>query len=225
MWRALSLCVGLISAPAAAYDLAPEPSAGEAIVFDVYRNGGTPFGTHAVEFEREGEDVIASISIRLRAGVGPITVFRYEHDSTERWRDGQLIGKAGRTLKDGETYTISAVLDGGALQVEGVTPDGAAFTDQVDAAILPSSHWHGYPVDMQTMLNTEHGTLMDTTVEYLGLDEIEADGERISAHHFRLSSSLVVDLWYDEEGRWAGCAFEARGQTVRYVRRADPTAS
>lgn len=218
-WLVFSMALFGFSPSAAASDPAPQPEPGDRIVFDVYRNGGTPFGTHTVEFSEDQGDLIASVSIRLRAGLGPITVFRYEHDSTERWRDGRLVSKRGRTLKDGETYTVSASLEGGALRVAGVSPEGDATLERLDPAILPSSHWHGYPEGMPAMMNTEHGNVMETEVEYLGLGQIEADGRTIAAHHYRLSSSLVVDLWYDDEGRWAGCAFEARGQQVRYVRR------
>ena len=36
----------------------PMPNGGEEIVFDVYRNGDTPFGTHALSFRQEGQDLL-----------------------------------------------------------------------------------------------------------------------------------------------------------------------
>ncbi|MEQ8434549.1 MAG: DUF6134 family protein [Oceanicaulis sp.] len=203
-------------------DPRPLPQAGEEIVFDVYRNGDVVFGTHAVRFSGDRGDLIAATTIRLRAGFGPVTVFRYEHDATERWRDDQLIALDGRTLKDGDTFEVTARSTSEGLEVNGVNPEGEAISHILSAGILPSSHWHGYPADMAEMLNTEHGTVMETTVEYLGETEIEGDGGMITVGRYRLSSTLTVDLFYDENGRWAGCEFEARDQTVRYVRRADP---
>ncbi|XBQ15719.1 MAG: DUF6134 family protein [Oceanicaulis sp.] len=214
----------VLTGTAYAQDPAPRPQAGEEIVFDVYRQGDTDFGSHSVRFRDDGGDLIAETSIRLRAGLGPITVFRYEHDNTERWRDGDLVGLSARTLKDGETYEVDASLDGGQLVVDGRYEEGEPFTAEYPASILPSSHWHGYPADTASILNTEFGTEMDVTVEYLGETEIEGDGGMITVDHYRLSSSLVVDLYYDKNGRWAGCTFDARGQSVRYVRRADPLA-
>lgn len=227
------LCVmGLMThAPqfAHAWDDAPDlpmlPGAGEEIVFDVYRNGRTRFGTHSVRFQRDGGDLLADVSIELRAGLGPVTVFRYEHQSIERWRNDQLVGFSGRTLKDGETYTVQAVATPTGLDVDGRDPDGDPVMAEYAPGLLPSSHWRGYPAGLEAIFNTEHGTLMETEVVYMGEDLIEADGGQIRAHRYRLSSSLTVDLWYDENGRWAGCEFEARGQVVRYVRRANPVPS
>jgi hypothetical protein len=218
----LSFAITPALAFADASDPSPRPQAGEEIVFDVYRKGDVDFGTHTVRFSDDGGDLVATTSIRLRAGLGPVTVFRYEHDATERWSDDELVALDSRTLKDGDTFEVSARSTQDGLQVDGVDPDGVAINEVLSLGILPSSHWHGYPADMTDMLNTEHGTVMDTTVEYLGQTEIEGDGAMIEVGRYRLSSTLTVELFYDANGRWAGCEFEARGQTVRYVRRADP---
>lgn len=218
----VSAALGFAVTPALAQEPSPSPAPGEEIVFDVFRKGDVEFGTHSVSFSEDGGDLIATSTIRLRAGLGPVTVFRYEHDNTERWRDDQLVAMDSRTLKDGDTFEVSVTSTGEGLQVEGVNPEGEAISQTVAAGIAPSSHWHGYAASMTEMLNTEHGTVMETTVEYLGETEIEGDGGMITVDHYRLTSSLTVDLYYDENGRWAGCEFDARGQTVRYVRRADP---
>ena len=219
-----SISAALTGATARADDgpVMPMPTAGEEIVFDVYRDGDKRFGTHALTFSQEGGDLVVSIDIELRAGLGPITVFRYEHQSTERWRDGQLVALQSETLKDGDTYQVSAERNGDSLDVQGEDPDAGPISLELPLSILPSSHWHGYQTGEYDILNTEYGDELDVSVEFVGEDVLEADGERINTRHYRLVSDLTVDLWYDENGRWAGCEFEARGQTIRYVRRADP---
>lgn len=199
-----------------------QPADGERIVFDVYREDSS-FGTHELTFGREENgDLTVDIKIRLRAGFGPITVFRYEHDSTETWRDGELVALSARTLKDGETYQVEAALEEGELRVDGEDPDMGSFQKVYPAGILPSSHWHGYPVGSYELLNTEFGTPLAAEVVYVGEEEIEADGGTLLADHYSLNSSLQLDVWYDETGRWAGCAFTARGQSITYRRRFDP---
>ena len=39
------------------------------------------------------------------------------------------------------------------------------------------------------------------------------------ATRIRMAGSLTVDLWYGPDGEWVKCAFEARGETITYVRR------
>jgi len=108
------------------------------------------------------------------------------------------------------------------IHMEGEGPERGRFTQTYPPDILPSSHWHGYPTGTYELINTEFGTPLETVVEYVGEAEIAGDGATIEVEHYRLSSSLELDLWYDERGRWAGCAFRARGQDIRYERRFDP---
>lgn len=200
-----------------------DPRGGETIRFNVYR-GNSDFGTHQIRFTRDGEELVAEVSIRLRAGFGPVTVFRYEHDSVERWRDGQLVALEGETLKDGSRFAVEAVRSGGEVVSEGVLPEGDQHSETFPLDIIPSSHWRGYEEDLSKILNTEHGDAMEVRITDLGFDQIEADGGMIQARRIRLEGTLTVDLWYDENGYWAGCEFEARGQRIRYVRQGNPAA-
>lgn len=200
-----------------------EPRGGETIQFNVYR-GNSEFGTHEVRFQRDGEELVAEVSVRLRAGFGPVTVFRYEHDSVERWRDGQLVALEGETLKDGNRFPVQAARNGSGIVSEGVLPEGERHTEELPRDIIPSSHWRGYEEDLGRILNTEHGDAMPVTITDMGMEEIEADDGTIQARRIRLEATLTVDLWYDENGFWAGCEFEARGQSIRYVRQANPAA-
>jgi hypothetical protein len=222
MMRFAGLLALLLAAPAQADDPQPQPEPGEEIVFDVFR-GDRPFGEHRVSFTEDQGDLIANVEVELRAGVGPITVFRYEHESSERWRDGQLVGLQARTLKDGEELRVSAQLEGDRLIVDGTTPEGEPQRNEFEIGVLPSSHWHGYPAsDDLRLINTETGEPMEVRIEALGSDTVSGDGGELQTRRFQLQESLTVDLWYDEGDDWAATAFEARGQEIRYVRRADP---
>lgn len=197
-----------------------QPVAGEVIEFDVYR-GDSRFGSHEIVFDWSNDVLVTEATIRLRAGLGPITLFRYEHDAREEWRDGKLVYLESRTLKDGDRLEVQINRDENLYEVDRSVPDLSASLE-LAASLLPSSHWHGYPVSMKSMVNTETGERMDVEMTFIGREEIEADGGTIIADRYRLEGSLVLDLWYDENGRWAGCEFEARGQRIRYVRRSNP---
>jgi hypothetical protein len=51
------------------------------------------------------------------------------------------------------------------------------------------------------------------------METIETASGTVDARRIRMSGTLTVDLWYDADGRWVGCEFEARGQSIRYVLR------
>lgn len=187
------------------------PSAGDQISFEVLRKG-KPFGDHVLSFDTAEDGTLqVTTDVDLKAGLGPITVFRYSLDSTETWQDGKLVSLSGQTNDDGDKTRVTAELDGDALSVDGTAYSGDAPTD-----IIPSSHWNIKQMYGDVMLSTEDGELLDITVEQIGRENVSIGDQSIPADHYRLTSDITVDLWYDDAGRWVKLAFEARGQTIEY---------
>ena len=196
--------------------VAQSPSGRDSIHFDVYRNGND-FGEHVLRFDREGEELRVEVDIDFRAGLGPITLFRYSHDATEIWRQGELVRLEAETLDDGERLRIEAERNGDAYLVNRSDLDNAV---RLPASLPPSSHWRGYSEGRLEMLSTESGEPLAVDITYLGREEIEADGGVIEADRYRVVGTLTMDIWYDQNGDWAKCYFEIRGQRIEYVRRA-----
>lgn len=172
------------------------------VAFDVYRNG-SPFGSHVVRFDDQADGSLqVRVDIELRAGFGPVTVFRYQHQSEEVWIDNDLVSLTASTLKDGEWTRVR------------LGPGDTQFDDL--AGLTPSSHWSGYPPGLPLVLNTETGEPMPVEIEELGTESIPTPTGRIEARRIRMAGSVVVDLWYDLDGRWVGCAFSVRGQDIEY---------
>jgi len=208
------------SAGVAAADNAPasmerwSPSAGDVIAFDVLRKGNE-FGSHIVSFDKnEDGELSVTVDVDLKAGLGPITLFRYALDATETWEDGQLMSLQGSVNDDGSRESVTAELEGGALAVRG---DG--FSGEVDPSITPASHWNFDQVSAEKLLSVENGELIEVEVKELGRETIEAGGQSIEANKFMMDSDIDVTLWYDDSGRWLKLAFEARGQAIEYVLR------
>lgn len=189
-----------------------KPKAGDEIRFNVLRKGN-PFGTHSVIFENGPDNtLIANTEIGLKAGLGPITVFRYDHSSSEVWRDGELVAVEGESNDDGTKHAMKASLEGNKLEVE-----GTLYTGEAPAGIIPASHWNYAQTQTTQLLSTEDGEIYNVAVTPKGRETIEAGGETIEANRYFLDSEIDVDLWYDDQGRWVKLAFEARGQEIEYV--------
>lgn len=194
---------------------APEPwspEIGDEIRFDVFRQGDKKFGSHIVRFSSgpEGQLVVTS-DVDLKAGLGPITLFRYSLDSVETWEDNRLVALEGQTNDDGDRKRVSAVANGNSLEVS-----GTGFNGEAPIGIIPSSHWNIQQVFSDAILSTENGELLETSVTKIGPDIIQINGEAVSTTHYRLVSDLTVDLWYDEQNRWVQLSFEARDQKIDY---------
>ena len=188
------------------------PTAGDEIRFNVLRKSN-PFGSHVVTFDEAADGaLLVSTNVELRAGLGPITVFKYELESREIWRDGELVALSGTLNDDGSKGSVSAVAEGGQLVV-----DGTKFEGAVDLGILPSSHWNVRQASAARLVSTEDGEILDVQVSELGRETLNIAGQPINATRYLLDSDIDVELWYDDSGRWVKLAFEARGQAIEYV--------
>lgn len=220
-----ALCLGLASpalVPASASEsvmsatmTAPrawQPRPGDEIRFRVLRQG-SPFGTHAVRFEAgPGDTLIARTRVDLRAGLGPVTLFRYELNAAETWQSGELISADGELRVDGNRRSMKARREGDVLRI-----DGSGFSGLAPGDIIPASHWNYAQTRGSHILSTEDGELIPVKVTARGVETIEAGGRTIEARRYLMDSDIDVDLWYDETGRWVKLAFEARGQTIEYI--------
>lgn len=187
------------------------PEDGDVIAFDVLRKG-KPFGEHVISFDVSDDGtVIAKTNVSLRAGFGPITVFKYELSSEETWRDNALVALTGRLVENGDEETVEATLKDGSLVV-----DGTAYSGDAPSDIIPSSHWNIREISGERMLSTENGEIIEFTVETLGTETLDIGGAEIETTKYLLDSDIDVELWYDDQGRWLKLAFEARGQTIEY---------
>lgn len=179
--------------------------------FDVFRQG-QPFGRHIIHFEpsEEGRLTVEN-DVYFRAGLGPITIYKYKHNSTETWQNGALTELVGHTEKSGKDFEVMASARNGRLIV-----DGTLNMSEVDGRLLPFSHWNVGQVDDVEILSSESGELIPIHVEPVARDVLMIDGEAVEATRYRMTSELTADLWYDDTGRWVGFAFTARNQKIEY---------
>lgn len=196
-------CVAL-SAPSMA---ATEPGH---VQFEVMREGHS-FGRQAVTVSMRNGELVAETSATLHAGLGPVTLFSYTQRCSESWRDGALTSLQCATRQNGRAKSVQGRLANGSLQMNG-TAGSVVFS----AGTLPTSWWTRPPLSTREMINSETGARLPVRVTLIGRETIVANGVRIQADHIRVQGTLAVDLWYDDQGHWVGCAFTAQGQRMTY---------
>jgi hypothetical protein len=202
--------LGAGAAPAAAFPAAPPA---DRLDFTVLR-GGSEMGRHTVRFtELDDGRLQVDVEIELTVRVVGIPVFRYSHRNREIWDDNGLVRLDTVTNDDGSRNEVSAArMPDGTLRVNGA--QGRA--NSVPAGLIPSSYWNPRLLEQDRMLNTQDGTIMAIGITRLGRETIQAEGGTIEATRYALEGTIRLDLWYDDDGRWVKCAFEARGATVFY---------
>jgi hypothetical protein len=215
--RFLLLVLAMVFAPVMATGQAMaqpwKPAHGEKLAFDVLRDGGA-LGTHVVSFAREGDTLTVKTAVELKVAFGPLTLFDYAHDVTEKYLRDKLTWVGSRTKKDGKWKTLSAEAVEGGIDVK-----GAKFKGLLKGMVIPSTHWNADEMKQAAMFSTETGEMLPMKVVDRGIEKIKAAGTTIDARRFDVTSELVASFWYDANGRWVKCAFTAEGSKIEYVLR------
>jgi hypothetical protein len=209
------LVLSAMMAPAFAQDW--RPGDGEKLAFDVFRDGSR-FGTHIVSFSKSGDTLAVESDVELKVVLGPLTLFHYEHEATERYSAGRLVSVAARTKRNGKWRTLTASAVEGGFDVT-----GEAFSGQLTGVVIPSTHWNIDEMKQPAMFSTETGAMLPIAVTDMGLERVKTGQGMIEARRYLVKSDITASFWYDASGRWVKCAFEAQGSKIDYVLRELPS--
>jgi hypothetical protein len=214
--KILVFLAAMLLVPLSAHANTWRPSHGDRLEFDVLRDGG-PLGHHIVSFKRDGDALTVETDVKLKVSFGPLTLFEYLHDVTEKYVDDSLVWVGSRTKNEGKWKTLSAQAIGGGLKVA-----GEAFKGMLTGKVIPSTHWNQEEMRQASMFSTETGEMLPMKVTDRGVERIKVGGVTIDARRYDVVSDLTASFWYDAQGRWVKCAFDAEGSRIEYVLRKLP---
>jgi hypothetical protein len=192
------LAAGLVlAAPAPAPLRAAEP---RRLAFAVLRNGA-PIGEHRMTFS--GDTVATEVQMAVK--LGPVTVYRYRHQATERWSGGRFASLDTSTDSNGRAQRVTARRAAAAVIVE--TSHGRAVLAP-DAA--PLTHWNP-KVFEGPLFNPQDGKALKVTA-------VRKPGGR-AAQLWSLRGDAEIDDWYDEQSVWTALRGRLKdGSTLEYRR-------
>ena len=206
---AIALCAATGGAFAAAI-----PDSGE-LNFTVVRDGDD-VGTHKIAFRQVDGRLEVDVVTEIKVKMFLITVFRFEYEGHEIWREGQLVSLVAETNDDGDDHVLDVHENGaGALEVIG---DGVVST--VEKSILPASLWNPQTVKRTTLLNSLKGGELAVSVQLVGEETIDVKGKPTPARHFSMTGDFERELWYDEDWILVKLQFLGKdGSDIQYVLR------
>jgi hypothetical protein len=193
---------GAASLPGLATAAAALPlPAGNALHFDVYRNG-KPFGKYQTVFAVAGNVLTVTSDVAMSMKIANMTVFDYQHHCEEVWRDGRFAEMRSHSLRDkGKTAADAVTAIRGEFDIR-VTTNKGPLSISIDAN--PLTHWNQATLPGK-LFNPQDGLLLDLTSHPVGRDAVTiAKGSQITANHFALRGAQTLDEWYDDGGIWAG---------------------
>ncbi len=157
------------------------------IAFAAIRNGKR-IGEHRLSFEGSADDLTVRVRAEMAVKIGPVTVFRYAHDVTERWRGGRFERLESKTSSNGARESVVAQRSAGGVMIRTGAKQALA-----PANTLPFTHWNPQ-VANAPLFNPQTGKLLKVSAVSLGADRAtRANGPRRSARSrlaFATRSSL-----------------------------------
>lgn len=200
-----------VTVPCAARAIPATPAR---LSFDASRKGSV-IGTHVIDFERNGDDLLVRTDVQIKVGLGPITLFRYRHQAIERWRGAEFIGVETTTDNNGEALRLSARRTDDKIEITS-TKLGRQI---VPGDMLPLSHWNIRCMSVP-VFNPQDGTLLDAPVTPRGIETVEfGNGKRVQAKRFSMAGAAPLDDWYDDTQTWCRLRAQAKdGSIVEYRR-------
>lgn len=204
-------CVGILHGNAAR--ALPIPG-DRRLTFRILRKGSV-IGAHSVNFGQDDDGLTVSIAMDVAVGIGPLILFRYHHNATERWRGNRLMFMQTETNDDGTRDWVTARRDSDGIAIEGSRD--RPYTAPPDA--MPGSHWNPQMLRVP-VINTQTGRLLRPRVTLVDEEKVAlGSGTTVAAKHFSVRGDANIDTWYDASPSWVALRFIAHeGSEIRYER-------
>jgi len=182
--------------------------------FKVLRDGDE-VGTHTLRFARDGDATRVEVETHVNVTLPfiGVSVYHFDHEGAETWRDGALVALSSRTDDDGKDHELRVTRSGDRLEVRSNTGEHHS-----SGALLPASLWNPDLVRHRVLLNTLDGREMPVAVVDEGEEAVDVRGTTVRARHYRLTGGLDRELWYDADGVLVKVSFAAKDDSrIDYV--------
>ncbi len=185
------------------------------LTFRVSRDG-TPIGSHAVSFAGDpAANLTATIDVQIAVRVLGIRVFHYFHHTIEKWEGGRFVSLDSTTDDDGDKAYATVRRSGDTLAV-----DGSLGSHFAAGNTLPATHWNVAEL-RSPMLNPENGRMIHAQIGGPTRDRVaQGSGAKIAAAHYTWRGDDTLDLYYADDGSWAGLTALAKDKSQLVYTRA-----
>ncbi|MEE4361719.1 MAG: DUF6134 family protein [Pseudomonadales bacterium] len=176
--------------------------------------GDREVGDHHFRFSREGEAIAVHSEAGFRVKLAFVTVYRYDHDARERWRDGCLVGLESTTDDNGTDYRVEAAWHDGVLSVSG-TRDSRSVRTQCPWTF---AYWNPDLREREELFNAQTGERLEVEVRPLGPRTLQLAGAERTFPAWKLDAEgMDLVVYYDSDGRWMGIdSTLENGRVLRY---------
>jgi hypothetical protein len=174
---------------------------------------GNKIGTHTVSYSPATAETQIETEIALLVKLGPFTVFRFAHRSTENWRSGRLTSLISRTLEHGEIINVEGTVTSQGFRV---VSEGGPFIAAAET-LTSNSLWTPAVLEQKTLVDAQHGGVIGVSARKIADEEIMVAGRQVRAARYRFVTPYYAgSIWYDGNQLWVRGEFERDGAKIQY---------
>ena len=172
-----------------------------------------PIGTHRFSLGGTAQARTVRSEAAFAVKLLGLTVYRYRHQASERWRGDCLAALDAETDDDGKTGRVSAQAAGDALAVAG--PSGSV---SLPGCVMSFAYWHPAMRTQTQLLNAQTGRYELVRIRQLDGGTLTVRGRPQNAERWRIEGpEHPVDVWYTAAGDWVGLdSTVGGGRQLRY---------
>jgi hypothetical protein len=159
--------------------------------YDIIREGST-IGVNTVDVERRGDTTQVKIGTKILVKVMFIEAYRFDHDSTEVWKSGQLVSFNSETNDNGTKHKVTATPGTDKLDI---LADGKHI--EAPLTLRPASFWDRSFDQQKELFDPQNGKRLAVQIKDLGDEKITVHDAQRQARHYKISGDLSRDVWYD----------------------------
>jgi hypothetical protein len=174
-----------------------------------------PIGFHHFHLSTSGDTRElrgeASFNVKLLG----FSVYDYRHQNLELWQQGCLQQIEASTDDNGKELFVRGSSNGEQLLLEDNSGNRG-----IPGCVMSFAYWNPEILAEQQLLNAQTGEYLDISVQALGENTLQLQGQDVPALHYRLSTSESdIDLWYSSDRDWLALSTTTSGGRQLYYRR------
>tara|TARA_B100000579_G_C22785268_1_gene831554 strand:+ start:327 stop:1004 length:678 start_codon:yes stop_codon:yes gene_type:complete len=189
------------------------PESGE-IVFEIIRKNKT-IGTHTISFIENDKDLKVDIEVNINVKLGFLTIYKYRHNNTEYWKEGELIKISTNSLTNSKKkYFVEGQKNNDFFEYEGV--DNRKRTG---LNVIPISYWNYEILDRKVFLDSQKGILREFDLKEMELENIFFNEKNFNAKKYMMKVKTIhssdekpfpnLYLWYTNKGELMKLEFDS----------------
>ncbi|MFQ5972443.1 MAG: DUF6134 family protein [Alphaproteobacteria bacterium] len=179
--------------------------------YTIYRSGKS-IGYHRVTFQPRDGHVEVKEKSHLRVRAGFLTLYQFDHERSEVWKDGVLTYSKGKTNRNGKELDITVEANG-----HGYFREVNGKVDRLDPSRKVLALWDKSILDHKSFFSVVEDKTIDVSFQYGGKQKLQLSGRELDVDYYKMTGDEEREVWYDQAGHVVRVKLRRFGSDIEYV--------